>query len=105
MQIDSVINVPSAVSDGFEVLKWVVNTLIIPYGVYLVKRMDKQDDKLNRLDKKVETMNTTLVGQDGENGLRSRFKEVERLLTELRIGFSRHLGIEIRSVSRKDKEE
>lgn len=85
----------------FDLIKYVVNTLIIPYGVYLVKRMDRQDEKLIALDKKMTEVNTTLVGQDGQNGLRSRFGGLERMVNELRVGFARHLGIEVRDTPRE----
>lgn len=88
--------IPHGVASIFQWLQWIVSAIIIPYGVYLVKRMDRQDEKLFNLDNKVTTVNTTLIGQDGKNGLRSRFNNVEDRVNELAIGMAK-VGIEFRT--------
>ena len=60
------LSTPEAVSLFIEILK----LLVIPAVIYVVK-------SIHALDRKVDKINTVLIGVDGKNGLRSRIRRLE----------------------------
>lgn len=87
-----------------ELLKWVVTVVIIPALGYIVREIKNLSTRIEHISTKVEIVNTTLVGQDGQNGLRSRFNQVEDEINlikgnmhDLALGFAER-GITLRKV-------
>lgn len=82
----------SSPNDIYAIVKDVIQILIIPFCIYVVT-------SLRKVEKKVDTVNQTLVGQDGKNGLLSRVRRLEKLMENLRLGLARHLNIHTREIA------
>jgi hypothetical protein len=76
------ITIPSEVS---ETVKWIITAIVVPFLGYLSRKITKIDDKIVSIESKVDTANTTLIGQDGKNGLRSRFIKMETKVENLAL--------------------
>lgn len=63
---------------AWEQLLRVVEVLIIPFGLWMVKT-------LNSIQKEVTELKTVLIGVDGKNGIRSRVIYVERQVQRLAV--------------------
>ncbi len=75
------------VNEVYIIIKDIINLLILPFGGLLYKKFDSVDKKLEEMDKKIDTahetareVKITLIGIDGQNGLRSRVDQLERKL-------------------------
>lgn len=71
-----------------EAIKWVVTAIIVPFLGYLAKKIADIDAKIVSVETKVDTANTTLVGQDGKNGLRSRVIRMESKVENLGLALA-----------------
>lgn len=74
------ITIPSEIP---EAIKWIITAIVVPFLGFLSSKMSKIDDKIVSIETKVDTANTTLVGQDGKNGLRSRVIRMESKVENL----------------------
>ena len=70
-----------------EGLKNIVEFLILPFALYIVRKLDE-------LSKKVNELSVVLIGVDGKNGIRSRVIRVERRIERLHIAKGIQLGEE-----------
>ena len=104
----------SKVSELWPVIKDLLTLVIIPYLAWNFKinkemndKMDKNNEKANEKMDNIKTdvkmVNTTLVGQDGRNGLRSRFNKMEAKVEGIMMAMSRS-GMTIRSEDVKSEE-
>jgi len=98
--IDPTISIPSEIP---EVIKWVITAIVIPFLGFLSSKITKIDDKMVDLDSKiqlvdgkVDKVNTTLIGQDGKNGLRSRVVRMESRVENIALAIaSRGIGVRV----------
>lgn len=74
---------------NWQQIKDVLEVLIVPAYIMHVKRMSSIETKLTELS-------NVLIGVDGENGLRSRFKELERDVRRLMLALAKRFGMTIR---------
>ena len=61
---------------SFEAIKDIVQILVIPFCVYIVKEIATISQKLDKVE-------TVLIGVDGKNGLRSRHRRLEIKVDEI----------------------
>jgi hypothetical protein len=95
------ITIPSEVS---ETVKWIITAIVVPFLGYLSRKITKIDDKIVSIESKVDTANTTLIGQDGKNGLRSRFIKMETKVENLALAVASR-GIQVKHTeSGKDED-
>lgn len=97
----------SGIANLWPMLKDILEIVIIPYLAWnykINKEMNAKLDthreslskRLDEINSDVRIVNTTLVGQDGKNGLRSRFNSLEESVRELSLGMARS-GIDFRA--------
>lgn len=95
-------------------LKYIVNTIIIPYGVYLLKRLTnmeekiveldrKMDVKVVEIDRKIEGIDHTVRGPNGDNGMRSRLAKIETIVDNISGALVRLTGQAVRNVKGIDQ--
>ena len=70
---------------AWEQLLKVVEVLIIPFGLYMVR-------VLTAIQKEVSDLKTVLIGIDGKNGIRSRMIRVERRVERLAVAQAHRHG-------------
>jgi hypothetical protein len=105
----------SKMSEIWPFMKDLLQIVVVPYLVWNYKINKEMNDKLDKnrestkqeissLSTAISTVNTTLIGQDGKNGLRSRFIRIEKRVEGIMLGMSR-AGMNIRIEDLKDGEE
>lgn len=72
---------------AWEQLLRLVEILIIPFGIWVVKM-------LSMIQKEVSELKTVLIGIDGKNGIRSRVIRVERKVERLSLQQAQRHGEE-----------
>ena len=70
---------------AWEQLLKVVEVLIIPFGLYMVR-------VLTTIQKEVSDLKTVLIGIDGKNGIRSRVIRMERKVERLALAQANRHG-------------
>lgn len=70
---------------AWEQLLRVIEVLIIPFGLWMLKL-------LTEIQKEVSDLKTVLIGIDGKNGIRSRVVRVERRVERLSIAQAQRHG-------------
>lgn len=70
---------------AWEQLLKVVEVLIIPFGLYMVR-------VLTTIQKEVSDLKTVLIGIDGRNGIRSRVIRMERKVERLALAQANRYG-------------
>jgi hypothetical protein len=73
--------------EAWEQLLKVVEILIIPFGLYMVR-------VLTMIQKEVSDLKTVLIGIDGKNGIRSRVIRMERRVEKLALAQAHRHGEE-----------
>ena len=59
---------------------------IVPFAAYVIKAIAK-------INSKVDTISTVLIGADGKNGMRSRFRRIENKVETLNLAYASRFGI------------
>lgn len=85
----------SQIVELWPMLKDLLTIVIIPYLAWNFKINKELNDKIDDIKIDVKAVNTTLIGQDGKNGLRSRFNQMERQVANIMLSLARS-GMTIR---------
>ena len=88
---------PTAVASAsnIDTIVRIVELLLIPILLRFNQRQEEQGKKIN-------TIETVLIGAEGKNGIRSRVATLEKENKNLSLMLARHLGLEAR---REEEEE
>ncbi len=88
---------PTAVASAssIDTIVRIVELLLIPILLRFNQRQEEQGRKIN-------TIETVLIGAEGKNGIRSRVATLEKENKNLSLMLARHLGLEAR---REEEEE
>lgn len=85
----------AASASNIDTIVRIVELLLIPILLRFNQRQEEQGRKIN-------TIETVLIGAEGKNGIRSRVATLEKENKNLSLMLARHLGLEAR---REEEEE
>ncbi len=71
---------PQATVISWEVVKTIVQVLVIPFCVYLVNELKNTNKRIDDFRQEFGEIKAILIGVGGKNGLRSRIRRIERKL-------------------------
>lgn len=102
----------TAIDPGTWTIKDILETLVVPGFVYLIRKIDKLGDKVDVLQTTItdntadtKAIQTTLIGVDGRNGLRSRIRRLERKVEYMAVALAKLSGLSPLVPDSEDEED